>query len=220
MRVLFPHLPKCAGTSIRTALETDPRFRADYHHHPTWQCEADRQAGREAQARSIARLREEPSWIVFGHFAPRAYYGLEFDYQILVLREPLARVVSHYYYVRDVLPDNEVTVRRHPEVRAVKDGRMPIEEFVELEHVRHFYGRCYLADLRVDERLVVLPAEQLDATMAAVGSLLGLPPAPVAWMNRGPRGAKHEALRARLHEDIALYESLMSHPNPALARSG
>ncbi|WP_416461654.1 hypothetical protein [Rubrivivax gelatinosus] len=218
MRVLFPHLPKCAGTSIRAALESDTRYRADYHHHPTWQCEADLRAGREAQARLIARLRDEASWIVFGHFAPREYYGLDFDCQILVLREPLARVVSHYGYVRDVLPDNEVTVRRHPEVRAIKDGRMTIEEFVELEHVRHFYGRCYLADLRVDERLVVLPAERLDVTMAAVGSLLGLRPAPPAWLNRGPGGGKHEALRERLQDDIALYEALMSHPNPALAR--
>ena len=49
MKILFPHIPKCAGSSIKSQISNQPKVVMDYTNHPTWQSEHERNFGRESQ---------------------------------------------------------------------------------------------------------------------------------------------------------------------------
>jgi hypothetical protein len=134
---------------------------------------------------------------------------LNFDCQIVFIRDPLSRAVSHFHYVKQRLPDNGVTVRRHPEVRAIKDGVMTIDEFVKLNHVRYFYSRYYLRDLLIDKRLLVIPMSAYKSGCHLLTELLGIKIDSDVWVNKTEHSENFDYLTPFFSEDHLLYTKLI-----------
>jgi hypothetical protein len=216
IKVILPHIPKCAGSSLKKQLENDSRYFQDYNCHPTWQSNSDILSGKKKQRRIIKKLESRSSWIIHGHFASQAYYSLNFDYQILLLRQPLERAVSQFFYFKNILPKNKVSVRRHPEVLAIKSGVMEIGEFLLLDHVRYFYSRYYLENLLMDNRLIVLSVHDMASSLDAIGKLLNISFNPDIFVNQNSYTGDFRHLCSILDADTKLYEDLLKHPNTAL----
>ncbi|QBG47327.1 hypothetical protein EGM51_07975 [Verrucomicrobia bacterium S94] len=94
-KVLFEHLPKCGGTTFRDSLKQYYPYRKRY---PT-----DRNGDDSVRGfRELSESRRYGYDLVFGHNAHYLVGEAHPDcLKITVFREPVERVISHYYYTRD-----------------------------------------------------------------------------------------------------------------------
>lgn len=212
MKIVFPHIPKCAGSSIKSQLLAIADTRFDYVNHPTWIYEPDIQLGAVKQAEMKAELGKLDNWIVFGHFGASDYDDIPYDLKIVLIREPLQRAVSHFHYVKQALPDTEVTRRRHKEVAQIKGGTMSIDSFAQLNHIRFFYGNYYLRGLILDSRLLVLPVEDLSASFNKIKQKCGLSLDASVHHNQSSYEGTFGNLYDLFDDDRDLYNNLISRP--------
>jgi hypothetical protein len=137
------HMPKTAGLSFRASLEAcfGEGFRHDYQDYPLAQ-EAHlrrRQAldwGRAAQAADFAGVT-----CVHGHFLPLKYLELARTLPctfVTWLREPVARLVSHYdYWQRAYDPASDLTSPLHR--RVIEEG-WSLQRFCLAPELRNVYS--------------------------------------------------------------------------------
>lgn len=93
--LVFDHLPKCGGTSIKSWL------MANYPAESTYQIDGRKPHYSVAEFVSLPTTEQEKCKLIVGHEASRIYSQLFFPARMVtVLREPVERMVSHYYYVR------------------------------------------------------------------------------------------------------------------------
>lgn len=98
--LMIPHIPKCAGTTLRTILERQ------YPLADIYKIKSDIR-GDQTRLRQMDVVHKRTLRAVFGHY----HYGLHealapgqpFDY-VTVLRDPVLRVVSLYSYTRTESP--------------------------------------------------------------------------------------------------------------------
>ncbi len=98
--LMILHIPKCAGTTLRTILERQ------YPLADIYKIKSDIR-GDQVRLANMSEIFKRPIRAVFGHYA----YGLHsalapgqpFEY-VTVLRDPVARVVSLYSYTRTESP--------------------------------------------------------------------------------------------------------------------
>lgn len=221
MELISIHVPKTAGVSFRRILErvygkADVAF--DYDDRvldPAAPFRADPVAWRDGpRAECLARLGRLGPRVVHGHFSAGKYAG-EFPHarRIVWLREPIARLVSHYCYWCELPPANN-TLHRH-----VVENALTLEQFAELEPMRDAVSRTFLRGLERDDLAFVGLQERFDDDLRRLGRLLEWPadarPARVAVENR--TGASEQMLAdlsagavARLRDlnaaDLALYQ--------------
>ena len=149
------HMPKTAGLSFRASLEAHfgDRFRHDYQDYPLAQPVAVRreqaqQAGLAARAAVFEGID-----CVHGHFLPLKYLQLAKTLPctfVTWLREPVARLVSHYYYwQRAYDPASGLTSALH---RRVIEEKWSLEQFCLAPQLRNVYS----------EFLWGFPPERLD----------------------------------------------------------
>ena len=150
------------------------------------------------------------TWIVFGHFSLGTYDDLAYDLKIVLLRDPLERAISHFHYVKQRLPDNKTTRRRHKEVSLIKDGYMTIEEFAELDHVKYFYSKYYLNKIILDERLIVLPVDNLEMSFTKIMEFSRIKLDPMVHVNKSKYFENFDHLRDKFSADAGLYNDLVS----------
>ena len=215
LRIIFPHIPKCAGTSVKEQFSNRTDVFLDYFCHPTWIHVADTVAGKALQAELKSQLPERSDWIVFGHFEASAYDDIDYDFKVLLLRDPLERAVSHFHYIKQSLPDNDVTRRRHREVGLIKDDQMSFEEFADLDHIRHFYGKFYLRNLDINQRLILLAVSDLDSSFYRLYLKTGLKLNTAVHSNRSIYSKDFGHLRSCFAEDVQLYQYLIAHQDDA-----
>lgn len=92
---VFPHVPKCGGTSLKRHLETSGlNVLIDYDGWDTSAKTAEITALRQTQDVSQYDL-------IFGHFPIDRYVGPQFRY-IALVRDPLERCISSYLFHRDM----------------------------------------------------------------------------------------------------------------------
>ena len=136
------HMPKTAGTSFRDSLEEHfgERFRPDYQDYPLAQSAEQRRA----QARRWGETARPADFAgvacVHGHFLPLKYLpladGLPCTF-VTWMREPVARLVSHYHYwLRAYQPDSELVSPLHR--RVVEEG-WSLERFCLAPQLRNVY---------------------------------------------------------------------------------
>jgi hypothetical protein len=91
--LLFLHIPKAAGTTLHSILEQ--------HYAPSSQYSIFDPDQKAKEFAGLPTERREPIRLLKGHIAYGLHQSLigETTY-ITLLRDPVARVISHYYYVR------------------------------------------------------------------------------------------------------------------------
>jgi len=211
-------MPKTAGLSFRASLEAcfGEGFRHDYQDYPLAQeAQVRRQRaldwGRAAQAADFADVS-----CVHGHFLPLKYLELARTLPctfVTWLREPVARLVSHYYYwQRAYDPVSDLTSPLHR--RVIEEG-WSLQRFCLAPELRNVYSEFlwgfplerldfigitefFADDLRYFSQRVLgnkLQAHTLNRRVAAGG---GAAPARLSAAAREEIEAYHAA-------DIALY---------------
>ena len=137
------HMPKTAGTSFRGSLEEHfgDRFRHDYQdyplaHSPQARRQQARDRGEAARATDFAGVD-----CVHGHFLPLKYLQLAERLPctfVTWLREPVARLVSHYHYwQRAYDPGSPLVSTLHR--RVVVEG-WTLEQFCLAPELRDIYS--------------------------------------------------------------------------------
>lgn len=212
--IIFPHVPKVGGTSIKEQLEqTDLRIFFDY--------DAATGKGKWLQQQWERRNREysfldfSPFDVVFGHFPIERYLSDSFDYVALV-RDPLDRAISHYLYMIwriENRPNLDPALRE--QLRPKANGENDFLKFLRKQIGRDYYRR-YLAYWDKSRfRLIGETgryAEFLDKLNAILGTSL------TADVHRRKREdtdfslSEEEERKARkfLAEEYAWYEELLS----------
>jgi len=137
------HMPKTAGLSFRASLEAcfGEGFRHDYQDYPLAQAAQVRRQqaqdwGRAAQAADFAGVT-----CMHGHFLPLKYLELARTLPctfVTWLREPVERLVSHYYYwQRAYDPASDLTSPLHR--RVIEEG-WSLQRFCLAPELRNVYS--------------------------------------------------------------------------------
>ena len=175
MRFLLPHIPKCAGSSIKPQIEGSCRVFLDYTNHPTWQSQSDRAIGFEKQNQIKGNLDCKDDWIVFGHFGVSQYFDIDWDLAIILLRNPEERMRSHYKFFKQKISVNPITIARHPELEYVRNGTMSINEFASIDHNQNFLSDYYLRDIaKFRNRSIFLSMENFSRSCRIISEILNL----------------------------------------------
>lgn len=148
-------MPKTAGMSFRASLEAQfgDRFRHDYQDYPL----AQPANSRREQARRWGEGAQPADFdgvdCIHGHFLPLKYLQIAETLPccfVTWLREPVARLVSHYYYWQQAYdPASDMTSPLH---RQVIEEKWSLEQFCLAPELRNVYS----------EFLWGFPFERLD----------------------------------------------------------
>jgi len=140
MTIISVHLPKTAGTSFGAAL-TDHfggGFRRDYDDQGISKPAAARCRGALTAALNIAAQGLPGIDCVHGHFLPLKYLLLDTHCELTFItwmREPVARLLSHYYYWQSSY-DPASSAPHH---RQVIEQGWTLEQFCLSEQFRNIY---------------------------------------------------------------------------------
>lgn len=207
------HIPKTAGTTFKSVLRKiygDDHIHMDYFHDeyvltdpykPTMYMRVKR------FKRSLEYSSTVPpsATCICGHFRPSKYLKLFPDAPLVTwVRNPVDRVISHYYYWRAV-PD-----KRHSVGRMVTKG-MGLEEFASLDAMRNLQT-TYMEGLPLDRFGFVGVTEYFEEMLGHFFHFADLPEVRVESTNINAKKPKTIDPRlvkriAQLNElDMELYE--------------
>ena len=216
MELISIHVPKTAGVSFRRLLQRvygESEVALDYGDRvldPTSDFRRDPAAwtqGTRARYLETLRAQEPAARVVHGHFTAGKYAG-EFPEarRIVWLREPIARLVSHYCYWLDLPPTSNALHRR------LVEERLSLEEFAALEPMRDVMSGTFLGGVDFAELDFVGLQENFDEDLRRLGRLLGWPgesiPARAEVENR--TGSSENMLRSLDAETISRLQGLNS----------
>lgn len=139
------HIPKTAGTSLTVEIRrgTLGRHFLDYDDMPTsrlWRHRLRRfRTGLDARLHAAQLLRDYD--VLHGHFRVAKYAFLYPRANFITfMREPVSRLLSHFYYFKHVASKNPVTVGRNPDVARVASGELGLVDFARGDNMRHLYA--------------------------------------------------------------------------------
>jgi hypothetical protein len=165
-RVLFDHLPKCGGTTVTRYL------RLNYARRVVFQTDGRRPANSVAKFRLLPKAERYRYRLVSGHGAHRLLDYVHPDtLAVTILRDPIQRVISHYYYVRQA--------KQHYLHRAIVEGGVTLEGYVSSGlsaevrnwYTTHFSGLSIEEAERDPDRAVTLACETIRDRYQIVGFL-------------------------------------------------
>lgn len=142
MKFISVHLPKTAGSSFRSSLEVlfGDRLHKDYQGSGIALSSLER--NRKILTESLTLPKENPKSFdcIHGHFPPAKYLLLN-DIEPLTfitwMREPIARMISHYNYWQRAY-DSEKSAPHH---KQVIEENWSLEEFCLNERFRNIYSK-------------------------------------------------------------------------------
>lgn len=168
MNVKFLHIPKTAGTSVRSFLS---RFFAARHICP---------AVDQRQFRDISPERLRSFRMFSGHFHWHALDQIEGpSFTFSVLRQPVARIVSFYFFLRAVAARSDPAKLSDPRMQGIHaaftlppdaffcDGGSPevrthIDDLFDNFYTFYFAGRAFNARRRLQKKNI--PESRIVAT--------------------------------------------------------
>lgn len=207
MCIIFPHVPKCGGTTLYQQLEqSDKKVFFDYDKSPN---------ANKFHAKGCARRNWEFSLldfrmfdVVFGHFPVCRYEKPHYRY-VTLLRHPVERAVSQYFYWKNQVPDNNLRiVAMEPIISGIKSGQVGFLDFLQQQDMAHFYHR-YLGEKRPDEYELVGFTDAYESFCSRLSEMLGLEVRHDIQLRKGEKSTipQHEQDKAEqlLGNEISLY---------------
>ncbi len=206
VEVISVHVPKCAGVSLRQALETSYGRKQVYRDYgdlpadPTSPMNLDPEGFFE-RARSDGYGFLDGKKVVHGHFNIRKYEGLEAKLRMTFLRHPLDRTISHYFFWQ-TWPR-----RGHQLHDYVLDNRLDLKAFARLPLIAGFYHSLFFAGVDMRQFDFIGFHETLERDYATLRQLIGLEPNAIPRENTNSDSA-YRTERERVFADRALMRSL------------
>lgn len=210
---IFPHVPKCGGTSLKSQFEQsglDVFF--DYEYPP--------EGGKYFRGECERRNRESSLLdfgvfdLVFGHFPVTRYFRDNYRY-VTLLRNPLDRAVSHFFYWKNVLPEtNLVAINRAPIIRGIKDGTVSFTEFLMNQKIDKYLS-AYLGEMGPEKFQLVGFTDQYDSFLHKLSGLIGVRLDPQVHLRPGVRepleSGELSKAQSLLGEEFRIYESFRNY---------
>ena len=155
---IFPHVPKTGGTSLRKVFEeSDLVTYFDYEFPPSVQ---------PLKSRNCERRNSETSHLdfsvfdmVFGHFPKERYSSEKYEY-ITLLRHPVDRAISHFFYWKNYVPEKKkangtkVHQSRNLVIQDIRDGNCSFSEFLKRSRINKVYEGYFGYENTQDFKLV------------------------------------------------------------------
>lgn len=173
--IVFPHIPKCAGTSLSEGIASavgSERIYFDYDNNPgsPTSDHAIDPLGSMRRFHADRALLDDKR-IAYGHFHPAKYRKIWPSARwMTVLRHPVDRVISHYYFWKVYDPSATNPVRHY-----LHRHRLSLIEFASLPYSRSFYRGLFFSGLERSDFAFVGRADDLDAVARIVGDAIGAP---------------------------------------------
>jgi hypothetical protein len=222
LRLIFAHVPKAGGTAIATLLarQFGPALLHDQDRpaDPSAPMNIDPAGFLERQAREGYGFLAGKA-AVTGHIWPRKYEPIEADVRATILRHPVARTISHYFFWT-----SNFKFKEHPLRQYVVEQQLDLLSFARLPAIRHFYAGQMFRDVDMSRFDVIQRYETLEVEGEAFIAKLGVA-GPIAVVNatepllseakrRERDAAKHDpkiraALNTLLADDIRFYEGTL-----------
>jgi len=171
------HIPKTAGTSLIAEIKAGKlgRHLLDNEDRPTSMALPDRlrrlrsRVGTRVQRRRLSQRYD----VVHGHFLVEKYAFLypQADF-ITFVREPVSRVLSHYYYFRDVASRNAAALAYNPDVGLVASGRLSLLDFARSDAMKNLYER-FTRGLALEDFAMVGITERYVESVALLNRRFG-----------------------------------------------
>ena len=106
---------------------------------------------------------------VHGHFHPRKYQSVKIGFRTAIIREPIARLLSHYYYWKTSPREGH---HLHDYFLA---HNLDLESFARLPFIRYFYTRVYFGGMQLDDFDFIGTLEAMPKTLATIAKAIGQP---------------------------------------------
>ncbi|MEM1151928.1 MAG: hypothetical protein AAGI03_15490 [Pseudomonadota bacterium] len=169
--ILSIHLRKCAGTSFRAGLQKafGARLYLDYGDEigSSWPSSQAKRQQSQARLRGSAAEFQASYDIVHGHYLPSKYAPCGPDVDLITfLRDPVARVVSNYAYLK------HHPKRRNPDAIIVNDLGFSLMEFARHPDNVNFQSKA-LEGLQVSDFTFIGLVEHYAASIASLNRLYG-----------------------------------------------
>jgi len=211
------HTPKCAGSSVRSAIREHFGTMAFFDYgdgigDPASPWNVDPLGQRDKAALHAAAVTNYQ--IVHGHFHPDKYDDVPNRRYITYMRDPVERALSHFFYWKSREPSN------HSVWRYVCEYDVNFEEFCRLPSINRLYSGYFFAGFDLAKLSLVGFADRMDCFAEQMNKRFGLKLA-VGQENRTVTPAYREAksrwldtpkTRAKLtdffREDLELYSAL------------
>lgn len=223
--LLSVHIPKTAGSSFTQVLtQAYGRGLVRDYDDLVLDPQAPFHCQRDVWARNTAAFVEghvrPGAKVIHGHYSATKYKD-RFPQTCWVtwLRQPISRLISHYYFWTRLPLDPEHPHSLHREVR---EGRMSFAEFIEAPTIPNAASRIFLQGLRLEDIDFVGIQEHFDQDLMAAQRQFGWPAVQTRQENPNPSPGYREAVAAikndrslmrRMEElnkeDLALYESAL-----------
>jgi hypothetical protein len=220
VEVLSVHVPKTVGTAFRGVLESV--YRADRVHmvYPKWINQRPTEVLEEtwiADSLTLCRRTAGAPRAVHGHYLLTCYAEtFPRAARIAWLRDPVDRIVSHYYWWRDPI---HLGPSASPLERAVNERRLDLIEFARSPMMRDQVTSRFLGDPAGRGLTFIGIQERFDEDLERLRALMGWPAvrAPRANVNQNreyaSRAVDHQ-MRAEIAAlnpaDTKLYEAVRS----------
>jgi hypothetical protein len=148
--------------------------------------------------------------LVFGHFPINRYKSNNYKY-VTLLRHPVDRAISQYFYWKNIVPENNLlALYRYPTITDIKNGNISFIDFLKTQKIGSFYSN-YLGDKSPDEFLLVGFTESYDAFLHKLSELLNIKLSSDIQLRQGIKGnisdIELDQARSILQQDIKKYEA-------------
>ncbi len=204
LELVSVHVPKCGGSSLGVALG---RVYGKSLLHDTGDRPGDPASPMNAnpedffqQAQVVLPALLAGKRAVHGHFHPRKYRSVQCSFRTAVIREPVARLISHYFYWQTMPPEP------HSLHQDFLRQRPSLEEFAQVPFLRHFYTHVFFGGMKLADFDYIGTLENMPAAVAAIGRGIGHP-LELVKENQGAN-PEYQGGLARIRGDAALWNKL------------
>jgi len=226
--MIFIHVPKAAGSTLKSVFMKNYKFRADSRGNDFFSRYTPHELINLAGAPRSEDDRVRPAFFA-GHINldNRIFGAMPVRFvAVTLLREPIERVISHYRFNSTQPSAIQDAIRN--------EGLSVIDYCRKFGHSVTSQYRMFAPDGDIDVALRRLQTEvsffglqsQFERSVQALCRLLGLPTTPYKPLNRTPAGAadvtQDEAaeLRSLLTDEVAFYDSATEVYRERLTRIG